>query len=110
MQALFWISYLRQHRKADALMYQLAATAVWTTKHNRACRTALHGHSCTSMGKRSLWVEEDRFILQSQETCCKHKKKKKDFGLTVSSVTKPISVLIQVKQGYLLWTRDNAGV
>lgn len=77
LQAFFRISYLRQHRQADALMYQLATTAVWTTKNNRACRTALHGHSWTSIQKRSLWVKEDRFMLQSQETCCKHRRKKK---------------------------------
>lgn len=63
-------------------MYQLATTAAWTTKHNRACRTALQGHSRTSTGKGSLGVKEDRFMLQSQETCCKQKKN--DFGLTES--------------------------
>lgn len=74
--------FLPQHRQAEALLYQLATTAAWTTKHNRACRTALQGHSRTSTGKGSLGVKEDRFMLQSQETCCKQKKN--DFGLTES--------------------------
>lgn len=91
-------------------MYQLATTAAWTTKHNRACRTALQGHSRTSTGKGSLGVKEDRFMLQSQETCCKHRKKKRFWTNRVSSITKLISALIYVNQGCLLQTRDSARI
>lgn len=110
LQTPFGISYLRQHRQAEALMYQLATTAAWTTKHNRACRTALQGHSRTSTGKGSLGVKEDRFMLQSQETCCKHRKKKRFWTNRVSSITKLISALIYVNQGCLLQTRDSARI